>query len=217
VILPKKQPYIKIGGLCVQGGRTMWSNYFKQLETYLKWQQAKIIALEQKVAQLQKEYAELKKRPQMNIEKMEYHFDQLKVETLEGTLNIGLTPASLSDGNIEDFAVTKGKTIVPQSEPLLFRNIQTTIQAFLQAEGKKMIQNLEKRFSYQLDDYYRQFILQDIARQLDERIRFYLNQTETAEKTNEQIQEEIIGKIKRDIEHSIESFLKHLPREEQHE
>ena len=38
---------------------------------------------------------------------MEYKFDQLKVETLEGTLNIGLNPSDLQA--IEDFSVPNGK------------------------------------------------------------------------------------------------------------
>ena len=38
---------------------------------------------------------------------MEYKFDQLKVETLEGTLNIGLNPSDLQ--GIEDFSVPNGK------------------------------------------------------------------------------------------------------------
>ena len=34
---------------------------------------------------------------------LEYKFDQLKVETLEGTLNIGLNPSDLQ--GIEDFSI----------------------------------------------------------------------------------------------------------------
>ncbi|KIL45645.1 spore germination protein GerPC [Jeotgalibacillus soli] len=35
--------------------------------------------------------------PPIHIEKIEYNFDQLKIETLEGTLSIGLSPSDLSN------------------------------------------------------------------------------------------------------------------------
>lgn len=37
----------------------------------------------------------------IHIEKIEYKFDQLKVETLEGTLSIGLSPTELAKHNVE--------------------------------------------------------------------------------------------------------------------
>ena len=36
----------------------------------------------------------LKEAPSTKIDRIEYKFDQLKIETLEGTLNIGLNPLS---------------------------------------------------------------------------------------------------------------------------
>ena len=51
---------------------------------------------------------------------MEYKFDQLKVETLEGTLNIGLNPSDLQ--GIEDFSVPKvinGSTDIDQMKECL--------------------------------------------------------------------------------------------------
>lgn len=44
----------------------MWHDYFKQLETYLKWQQQKIQSLEKAVYYLQQQYEELKKAAHNN-------------------------------------------------------------------------------------------------------------------------------------------------------
>ncbi len=44
----------------------MWHDYFKQLETYLKWQQQKMQLLEQAVNDLQQQYEQLKKKAAHN-------------------------------------------------------------------------------------------------------------------------------------------------------
>jgi spore germination protein PC len=191
-------------------------DYFIKLQQYLLWQTNKIKKLEQQLALLEKELQEIKQRPQTTIEKIEYKFDQLKVETLEGTLNIGLTPNGT--GAIEDFAVSPEKTIIPQPEPILFRNIQTKVNNYLTNECKKTLEQLEEKYAYHLDETYRQFILQDISRQVDERIRFYLQQKMNngyipEANSSEAVEKEIFEKVREDIEQSLESFIKHLPKQ----
>ena len=59
--------------------------------------------MQKKIQSLEKQVSEFQNRPPVHIDRMEYKFDQLKVETLEGTLNIGLNPSDLQ--GIEDFSV----------------------------------------------------------------------------------------------------------------
>ncbi|WP_044748768.1 spore germination protein GerPC [Bacillus alveayuensis] len=191
-------------------------DYLMKLQHYLSWQREKIIKLEKKIAKLENELMDIRKRPQTTIEKIEYKFDQLKVETLEGTLNIGLTPSGAE--TIEDFAVSPEKVIIPQPQPIMFRNIQTKVNDYLTNECKDILKNIEERYSHQLDDTYRQFILQDIGRQVDERIRFYIQQKMNngqipASDSSKELEDEICEKVKRDIEQSLELFIKHLPKE----
>ncbi|HZG61554.1 MAG TPA: spore germination protein GerPC [Anoxybacillus sp.] len=191
-------------------------DYLMKLQHYLSWQTEKIIKLEKKVAKLENELMNVRKLPQTTIEKIEYKFDQLKVETLEGTLNIGITPNGAE--TVEDFAVSPEKVIIPQPQPILFRNIQTKVNDYLTNEFKNILKNIEKRYSQRLDDTYRQFILQDIGRQVDDRIRFYIQQKINngqmpASDSSKEIEDEIYEKVKRDIEQSIELFIKHLPKE----
>jgi spore germination protein PC len=191
-------------------------DYLMKLQHYLSWQTKKIIKLEKKIAKLENELMAVRKLPQTTIEKIEYKFDQLKVETLEGTLNIGLAPNGAE--TIEDFAVSPEKVIIPQPQPIMFRNIQTKVNDYLTNECKDILKNIEERYSQRLDDTYRQFILQDIGRQVDDRIRFYIQQKINngqmpASGSSKEIEEEIGEKVKRDIEQSIELFIKHLPKE----
>lgn len=192
-------------------------DYLAKLQRYLSWQTKKIQALEQRLLLLEKQLKELEQQPRTNIERIEYKFDQLKVETLEGTLNIGITPNGVGS-TIEDFAVQPGKTVVPKPEPVLFRNIQEKVHAYLEKEAKETIKRFETQYAHRLDDTYRHFILQDIARQVDERIRFYLHQKMNngyvpASDKEEAVVNEIFQKVKMDIEQSIDLFLKHLPKQ----
>ena len=81
-----------------------WNHLFQQLYDYVKWQHQEITNLKASMAELSKEIQKLKDKPSVTVERLEYKFDQLKVETLEGTLNIGLNPSDLN--NIDDLSVT---------------------------------------------------------------------------------------------------------------
>lgn len=71
-----------------------WFERFRQYEQQLQQAATQIEAM-------QREIAELKNKPPVHVE---YHFDQLKVSRLEGTLNIGLTPQGVQD--LESFDVS---------------------------------------------------------------------------------------------------------------
>ncbi|KJE26230.1 spore germination GerPC family protein [Geobacillus kaustophilus] len=189
--------------------------YFVKLHRYLLWQTKKIRALERRLHALEARLREMEAQPRTSIERIEYKFDQLKVETLEGTLNIGIAPPG-AGGTIEDFAVEPVKTVIPKPEPVLMRPIQEKVAAYLNGEASETLKRLEQQYDRRLDDTYRQFILQDIARQTDERIRFYLQEKANhgyvpSGDRDEAVENEIFQKVKADIEQSLDAFLKHLP------
>ena len=77
--------------------------YIRQLYDQMYLQHQELSELRSLVTQLSAEVKQLKEKPSVTVERLEYKFDQLKVETLEGTLNIGLNPTDLNA--IEDLAV----------------------------------------------------------------------------------------------------------------
>ncbi len=79
----------------------------QSIQDYVFQQDRKIQVLQKKILSLEKSITELQNRPPVQVERMEYKFDQLKVETLEGTLNIGLNPSDLQ--NIEDLSLSETK------------------------------------------------------------------------------------------------------------
>ena len=79
----------------------------QSMQTYIYNQDNLIRGMQKKIQSLEKRVSEIQNRPPVHIDRMEYKFDQLKVETLEGTLNIGLNPSDLQ--GIEDYSVPNGK------------------------------------------------------------------------------------------------------------
>jgi spore germination protein PC len=80
-----------------------WQQWAQQLTAYIDMQKQRIDKLEETVTKLQSDLDALKVQKRVHIDKIEYNFDQLKVEKLDGTLTIGISPSSLD--NVDDFTV----------------------------------------------------------------------------------------------------------------
>ncbi len=185
----------------------------QRMQQSIEQQNHRIKMLEDMIDDLTDDYNNLLKTPKTNIEKIEYKFDQLKIERLDGTLNIGLTPNGGAD-MLEDFTVNGHNGMNPSSiPPEGIQSIQQNVQSYMQNGALKELGELENKYQYPLDDPYRHFILSDIQKQLDQRINYYINQqsTRSPDAPVEQIVEDVTTKIKRDIVNGMEAFLKNLP------
>ncbi|WP_100407426.1 spore germination protein GerPC [Bacillus solitudinis] len=191
----------------------------QQIYNYLNFQQQKIDQLEKSIQHLQTELNSLKQNKSPSIEKIEYKFDQLKVERLEGTLNIGITPNN-GDNSIEDFAVNQHELNTPQvndQQPIIFEAVQQRINDYLNEPYNENIHSIEKQMNYQLDDHYRLYIIEDIRKQVDHRIQHYLNKMKLHNLTPQQlaeIEEMTTNKVKEDIHKTYKNFIGNLPQKE---
>lgn len=183
-------------------------SYTVQMQRYLETQDYRIKMLENELALMKTKLAELQNKPAVNVEKIEYKFDQLKVETLEGTLNIGLNPSDLS--NIEELAINSAN---PPLQPYVFPNRQQFVEdvsASIAAEMDELIQDTAEQQRENLDPSFHQLIKSDIEKQLSQRVSLYLDQTSQTERSPhllEQVKEKISERIKSDITQSIRNFI----------
>ena len=183
----------------------------QSMQAYLYNQDKKIYKLQEQIKTLEKTVTELQNRPPVHVDRMEYKFDQLKVETLEGTLNIGLNPSDLQ--GIEDFSVpNKNGPIAPKERMALFTDIETSLEQYLDSNLQSIMEDAGQQLNFQVDDSYREFILQDIKKQLPNRIEYYLNQPLRSENESpEQQKEQIFEQMKKEIHYGVLTFLQHLP------
>lgn len=191
----------------------------QQLYQYLEAQQQKIEQLENSLNDLQSELATLKQQNSNRPEKIEYKFDQLKVERLEGTLNIGITPTGgIEPNSFEDFTVNRNNINVPntaEQNSQFYESIKREVDNYLDGECYNVMKSIEQHYNYQLDAPYRDFIVEDIRKQIDSRIKYYIkdiNLRDENEAAISNIEETTINTLKSDINRTMEEFIKHIPR-----
>ncbi|WP_248929485.1 spore germination protein GerPC [Paenibacillus hamazuiensis] len=182
-------------------------NYYEQLNAYLKWQTDQIIRLEQKYSALQREVEQLKQQKAIRIDRIEYKFDQLKVETLEGTLNIGISPNG--GKTIEDMAVNGEPVGGNQDDPEMFARLERRTQQYLDEECPADIQAMEARHQLVLGKDNREFIVEDIRGQIEQRIWHYVTQHERPQNAvdPQQAEDAIFEQIKSDIRTAVDRYL----------
>lgn len=183
--------------------------YLSKLQQMIQDQNDKIREIEDQIKKLKKQVKELSSKPQ-NIE---YKFDQLKVERLEGTLHIGLGHSAESKDLIEQFNIGQDTVQMPGKmqrstiENPNYREMIKTMDDFFVKEAPAYLKSLENRANVPLDENYRIFILEDVQRQVPGRIKHYLTKYEPKD---EKGRNDIIQKTKEDIYRGIETFLVHL-------
>lgn len=189
--------------------------YTTQMKAYLDAQSKRIASLEAELTTLKETLKKVPTEPSVTIEKIEYKFDQLKIERLDGTLNIGLNPGHLAE--LEEFSVNGQQAAYPvpfpkQLRDQLTRQIEQEITAYVEKELPTIISGIEGEFNIQSQGEYLEFIRQDLFKQLHERIHHYLNQfpyNEQNERNND-YKERVVEQIKTDIIQAVRSFFQNV-------
>ncbi|EKN63303.1 spore germination protein GerPC [Schinkia azotoformans] len=193
-------------------------HYFSQVDTYLRTQQEQIRKLKEEITTLKETINQLRENRTTNIDKIEYKFDQLKIERLEGTLNIGLSPQGMADPEaFENFSVNQNPpSNIPilQQHPDLYPTLKQDIRQFMATDCQQFIDECAAKYNMNLGGPHRSFITQDIERQLDARLHHYLNQAaqnHLREGSMEEIFQFVSSAVKKDIVNAIDAFVKHIP------
>ncbi|API91044.1 putative spore germination protein GerPC [Virgibacillus pantothenticus] len=180
-----------------------WSAYMYDIHEYMRQQQALIQQLLSRVNELEEKLQNTKSN---RIEKVEYHFDQLKIEQLDGTLHIGLSPQDLANLE-EDCSI--GQVKPPNYQPPLKQTIQAELNDYLHQNGPAMIRQLASEYNVGVDDGYPSILIQDMIKQLPGRIAFYEKEAHNQKnlRTKEELHAYIADKIKNEIDQSLRKYM----------
>ena len=182
-----------------------WTKYMYDIHEYIRQQETVIETLMKRVNQLEENLQNAKSN---KIEKIEYHFDQLKIERLDGTLHIGLSPQDLANLEDTNFINPTTNTNSPNYPPPLKQTIQAELSAYLQQSGPSIIHQLAVEHNTRLDDGYPSILIQDIEKQLPGRIAFYENEAYQKKiHTQEELHAFITDKIKAEIHQSLKNYM----------
>ncbi|WP_408006278.1 spore germination protein GerPC [Pseudalkalibacillus sp. A8] len=195
----------------------------QQLEEIIRHLQDKTKSIESIVAGLQNEVAQLKNSPQTSIE---YNFDQLKIETLEGTLNIGLSPGGSGLDNIEDLGVNGKKIQINKNNSSetqspftddMYKWINQGVDHYLNHDIFNDIQKVEKRTRFNLTKSQQKVIVEDIKKQMQHRLPHYMMATnpDNVQRNPNQEADRIMEQIKKDIVSGIEIYMNNEKKKSQ--
>jgi spore germination protein PC len=196
--------------------------YLQYLNGCMQAQYQQIQQLNAAIQQLSRDVNQWNgKAAQPPVIQNEYNFDLLKIERLEGTLNIGIKPdGNGADASIEELAVGQSMevpSLIEKQHPDLYKGIQKQVNDYWDHEAYSALKKLESQYQYPLDDPYRTFIVDDVKKQIDKRISYYLNQIKSEELRPEEAdhyRQPVFEKVKYDIEKTFETFIRNLPRKE---
>jgi spore germination protein PC len=184
----------------------------------LQWIQGQLHQYERRISTLENslhcaedEISKLKAKPPIHVGTIQYKFDQLKVETLEGTLSIGLNPQDMQ--GIEDIAIGNGAPGTPlQPMEMMQRGItiEEAINEFIESDLPTIVASAQDRLGVPQADSYLSFIKNDIKKQLPGRIESHLRIPGTGEQP-ENLVETTIAALKKEIENGVLTFLSTLP------
>jgi len=184
----------------------------RQLYQYFQYQEAKLAQMEKALAGLIQEIKMLKERPPIHVDRIEYAFDQLKIENLDGTLNIGVNPADLSQ--IDDMAIPAAKGGIDfqdDKRSALKQALSERLLEYVEAELPKAITDSERQLKVQLNQEYHNFIKNDLKNQIPQRIDYYINQLNAPGADDGELFDKVLQQIKADMEHAVHVFISKLP------
>ncbi|GAA0314435.1 spore germination protein GerPC [Bacillus carboniphilus] len=179
----------------------------------------KIQKLEKEIEVLKKLVNELHSRPTLHVDKIEYKFDQLKVETLEGTLNVGLTPQDLQ--NMDEFVTGQHPTPSPSTDPkniVLQDLVEQNMNQYMDQTIPQIISDTQNQLGITADDQYVDFIRNDIKNQLKTRIQHHIKQLPhhvIQQEPQEQVVEMVSQRLKGEIQQGVFSFFSRFQQEQQ--
>lgn len=191
-----------------------YSQYLQWLQMFVQAQEQRIQTLETTLQKMQETIKQLNEKQSIHVDKIEYKFDQLKVETLEGTLNIGLNPSELA--GIEDFAVQNQPLttpISPKEQMQRSMKLEEAIYRYIETDLPPIVETAQRKLNVQPNEEYFSFIKQDIIKQLPSRIEHHLNSHSSRNQPSENESSDglIIDAIKKEIQNGVNVFFSNLP------
>ncbi|MVO99816.1 spore germination protein GerPC [Paenibacillus lutrae] len=225
------------------GSYPYYQQQLQQLWAYTQRQEERLRRLEESVQSMRKELEELGRQRAIHIDRIEYKFDQLKVEQLDGTLTIGVSPSAMNE--IEDMAVNgmpdspppgKGMNTAPpvppaftsddyrqppeeREPPIMEQQANQQLHDFLDREAMEELMALAAKQHMNVAPGESKRIMDDLRRQIEARVRHYSRtpgHNEAAGMESAEVRtHKLIEKTKSDIREGIRIYLNQYRQEKE--
>ncbi|MDF2936594.1 MAG: spore germination GerPC family protein [Paenibacillaceae bacterium] len=189
-------------------------NAVSELSSQLKAVEHELARIAPTLDALESSVSALEDQPSTRIDKIEYRFEQLKVDTLSGSLHIGL--AHGAEGLIEDLQAANadakdiqlsGPAISgPASPDQAYTQAMASMQEYLRRDLPSDIDEAADAAGLPLVPELRQQITEDLSRQAEQRFMLYIKEHPFAENAGAQDAAPVIGKVRQDVREGLKAF-----------
>jgi len=191
---------------------------FEEMYRMLQWQSEKLTELENELKSLRESLEEKLEKgiaARTNVEKIEYNFEQLKVENLNGTLHVGIRTGDqgtieelFQEGNTASDVSIGGQEEAPDQRAIqddLLRYIRDVIPPALKekAEGQRL----------PLSEEQIRTAVEDMIRQSGERVSYYIQQMKGMNGTA--VPELVAERVKKDVSDALDRYIDYFRREKE--
>ena len=177
-----------------------------EMYRHLIWQSQKLQTLEAELNKLSTRLDTIAAEPGMKVDRMEYKFDQLKIETLNGNLMIGMPNDKLS---VEDMGIQnlfqQGQA-TEQGEELDVARIQTEIHRYIHEDIPKLLADVARAQGTTLLPEQVEAVMADMERQMVARITAYSQRGDIVQ-AGKMRNEYVIRRLKEELLLSVERYV----------
>lgn len=180
----------------------------QSMESRLEALEGRLQAAEGRLLSIEQQLAGLEDRPSTRIDKIEYRFEQLKVDTLAGTLQIGL--AQGAEGLIEDLAagqtVCQDVLLTPgeQGEPYVSMN--RALEDYMGAELYRDIDDAAAGAGARMDPVQREAVAEDLKSQIRRRSQVYMKEIPAKEGADGGAVAAVLERVRKDVRSGLKVF-----------
>jgi spore germination protein PC len=203
-------------------------NWFDEMYKAMCWQSEKLLQLEKELDAIKEQLRSLNSVPKTHVERMEYNFEQLKVENLNGSLLIGLSPGAAEGaegvngagaGKIEDLWIqnqhTEDVTVGGQAHSSLSEQIKDDLFRYIRDDIAPSLEGRAKELHVALKEEDAKSIIEDMIRQTEERVQVYLQQEKWGAANNEEARRrQIIERVRLDVHQAVDSYIEHFRKDD---
>ncbi|RRJ65827.1 hypothetical protein EHV15_25095 [Paenibacillus oralis] len=187
------------------------NHWLDQINHALRWQYDKLFLLENEMSALKKQLQALQSMPRQHVEKIDYNFEQLKVENLNGTLIIGISPND--QGTIEDLSVAGKQTedVSLGQDPgdptkSSIQTIKIEMQRYIKEDIATLLAEKANHRNLNLTADQLQKIMDDMSRQIEDRLAFYMAQLQEDANVHDQ-HEQVERRLKDDLVQATDKYI----------
>lgn len=187
-----------------------------RIYSLIAWQYIRTDQLEQTLSGVQAELKRIASLPNQHIEKIDYNFEHLKIEKLDGTLIIGLAPSDTgmieqmdAGGQLsEDIKLGNSTSQQPQHP---FAPVQDPIHDYIHYTVPDLLDDCARDQQREpLTHEQKEEIRADLLRQTDERIRLYMQHYgKGGELPLDAIEPVVLEQVKQDIAAALPLYMDH--------